>query len=184
MDLTGTQSEKNLRAALAGESIARNKYTFFSMVARAEGHTEIADAFERLSLNEMQHAKLWFQYLNGPSKTTAENLKTAMSGEFDEWSQMYPDFAKKAREEGLEDLAKKFEAVCAIERDHEMQFMRLFAQLHAAKNPTEPPVEEPKELKTYDGYRCVFCGAVFDHRPDVCNVCQAIGSFEACKYQK
>lgn len=181
MSIKGTESEKNLRAALAGESIARNKYTYYAMVAREEGFDEIADEFERLAQNEMRHAKLWFEYLNGAPKSTAENLQEASRGEFDEWHSMYPSFAAKAREEGLEELAKRFEGVASVERDHEMQFMMLYGKLLSASSAAEPAPEVPK---TRNGYRCVFCGAVFAERPDVCSVCDAIGSFELCTYRE
>ena len=184
MDMRGTESEKNLRAALSGESMARNKYTYYAMAARAEGYEEIAEEFERLALNEMQHAKLWFQYINGSCKSTAENLKDAANGEFEEWHSMYPAFAKKAREEGFEELAKKFEGVAAIERDHEMQFMMLCGKLLSGKERPAPEAAKAAEPETRNGYRCIFCGAVFDERPDVCDVCQAIGSFEPCVYLK
>lgn len=183
MNMKGTESEKNLRAALAGESMARNKYTYYAMAAREQGLDAIAEEFERLSQNEMQHAKIWFEYLNGKSEDTAKNLKEAAGGEFEEWNSMYPGFAKKAREEGLDELAEKFDGVAAIERDHEMQFMRLLSKLLSSKKTTKTEAA-PVKVKTYEGYRCMFCGAVFNTRPDVCNVCGAIGSFETCEYQK
>ena len=178
MNIKGTKSEKNLRAALAGESMARNKYSYYALAARAEGYTEIAAEFERLALNEMHHAKLWFEYLNGPSASTAENLKEAAKGEYMEWHSMYPDFAKTAEEEGLTELAARFRGVAAIERDHEMQFMVTLSKLLAGK---EAPEVTPE---THQGYRCMFCGAIHETRPDVCKVCGAIGSFEPCTYQK
>ena len=181
MSFKGSETEKNLKSALAGESMARNKYTYYAMAAREQGFDAVADVFERLAMNEMHHAKLWFEYLNGKPKTTVTNLQEAATGEFDEWHSMYPKFAQKAREEGYEEIAKKFEGVAAIERDHELQFMKLFGELLAGKKVEESAKEE---LKTYQGHRCMFCGAVYENRPDVCGVCQAIGSFEDYQFQK
>lgn len=179
MDLNGTKTKENLYKALVGESLARNKYTFYAMTARKAGLEDIADALERMAKNEMMHAKFWFQQLNGPCGDTAENLREAARGEFSEWHGMYPNFARQAREEGLEELAVLFERVASIEKDHEYQFMKLLTQLadHAGV-----PQEEP-EAVLKQGYRCQFCGAFFSQLPQVCGSCQAVGAFEPCVYR-
>ncbi len=186
MELKGTQTEMNIKAALAGESIARNKYSYFADRARKDGILELAEMYERLAKNEATHAKIWYTSLYGAIPGNLENLKAAAGGEFEEWSRMYPNFAKTAREEGFEDLAAMFEHVADIEKDHERQFMEAIIQhskqLKAAseqKDQAVPP--PPPSAQKRDGYRCVFCGATFEHRPDVCPVCQAIGAFEECK---
>ena len=115
MDIKGTQTAENLRKALAGESIARNKYTYFAMAARANGDEEMAAAFEQMAQNEMMHARFWFELLYGKPTDTKECLTQAAMGEYGEWHDMYPDFAAQARAEGLEDIAVMFEKVAAIE---------------------------------------------------------------------
>ncbi len=174
MDFKGSKTEKNLKAALAGESIARNKYTYFADQARKEGLPELGKMFDRLALNESTHAKLWYTSLNGKIGASIENLRKAAEGEMEEWSHMYPDFAKTAREEGFEDLAVMFEHVADIERDHEKQFMEAVIALASGKD------KAAQEEKRVPAYRCMFCGAVYEKRPDVCPVCGAIGSFESC----
>ena len=119
MDLKNSKTAENLRKALAGESMARNKYTYFAQAARANGDDEIADAFEQMAKNEMMHAKFWFEQLYGRPDNTQKCLMQAAHGEYSEWHDMYPDFARQAREEGLEDIAVMFEKVAAIERSHE-----------------------------------------------------------------
>lgn len=186
MNLNGTKTKDNLMKALIGESLARNKYTFYATAARKEGLTEAAEALERMANNEMMHAQFWFQQLNGPRADTRENLKDAAAGEFGEWRTMYPDFAKVAREEGLEDLAYMFERVASIEKDHEYQFMALLAKL-SAKASAVDSAEEPEEVMAGEirqGYRCQFCGAVYSELPDICDACQAVGAFEPCTYRK
>lgn len=181
MDVKGTKSETNLRAALSGESMARNKYTYFAMAARKEGLEDVAQAFERMAKNEMMHAKFWFEYLYGEPKDTLSNLKNAAQGEFSEWRSMYPSFAKQAREDGLEELAVMFEHVAAIERDHERQFMELCMKLTTGAKGGQQ-AEMPPAKNEKPGYRCMFCGATYEERPDVCTVCHAIGSFENCTF--
>lgn len=188
MDLKGTRTEQNLLAAFQGESMARNKYLFFAEKARAENHPEIAEIFERLAKNEGMHGKLLYQNLFG-IKGTLDNLQNAAQGEYGEWSSMYPDFARVAREEGYDDIADLFEGVAKIEKNHEYQFMSTLAQLQSgqrAASSEAPAPEVPKAPKTVqaEGYRCMFCGAIFEKRPDVCSVCHAIGSFEPVTYQK
>ncbi|RKI71348.1 rubrerythrin [bacterium 1xD42-67] len=184
MDIKDTKTAENLRKALAGESIARNKYTYFAMAARANGDEEIAAAFEQMAKNEMMHAKFWFEQLYGKPADTKECLTQAAMGEYSEWHDMYPDFAAQAREEGLEDIAVMFEKVAAIERDHEGRFMTLLAKL-AQTSPEQahaPTRAEPSPRQKKTGYRCQFCGAVFEERPDICDTCQAIGAFELVEY--
>lgn len=181
MDIKNTKTAENLRAALAGESIARNKYTYFAEAARKNGDLEIAAAFERLAVNEMTHAKLWYELLNGKPTTTESCLQTAAMGEYSEWHSMYPDFARQAREDGLEDVAVMFDHVASIEKSHENQFMELLAQLKG-KQQDGPAEAKKKEKVKKQGYRCQFCGAIFDKRPDVCEVCEAIGAFELVEY--
>lgn len=176
MELHPSKTRENLHKALAGESIARNKYTFFAAAARAGGHPDIADAFEEMARNEMAHAKFWFEQLYGKPTDTEECLKTAALGEYDEWHDMYPAFAAQARADGMEDLAAQFEKVAQIERSHENRFMTLLLQM------SNSPAADQKTEAT--GYRCQFCGAMFDQRPDVCGVCQAIGAFDQVTYRK
>lgn len=176
MNIKGTKSEENVKAALAGESIARNKYTFFSLQAAAEGYSDIAEFFEKMAKNETTHAKIWFNLLYSKNGTTMDNLENAASGENDEWSDMYPHFAEIARSEGLMDLAQMFEKVGEIEQDHEKQFLKTLIKL---KTKTDSPHVE--EIHKKMGMRCQFCGATFEQRPDVCSVCGAIGAFEICE---
>lgn len=179
MNLKGTKSEKNLRAAFAGESMARNKYTFFAEYAKKQGEDEIAAVFERLAKNEMMHAKFWFEMLYGKNTPTLDNLMVAAKGEHDEYSDMYPGFAAEARAEGLEELAVMFEKVASIEQSHEKEFLGLIAAVASRKlSGQEQPVY--KEEKTR--YRCQFCGHIADSRLDVCPVCQAIASWDEVKY--
>ena len=184
MDFKGTQTAENLRKALAGESIARNKYTYFAMAARASGHEEVAAAFEQMAQNEMVHAKFWFEQLYGKPTDIKQCLTQAAMGEYSEWHDMYPNFAAQAREEGLEDIAVMFEKVSAIEQNHESRFMTLLAKL-SQTSPEQPPFptgEEPGPRQKKTGYRCQFCGAVFAERPDICGVCEAIGAFDMVDY--
>lgn len=183
MNIKGTQTEKNLWAAFSGESVARNKYLFFAEQARKEGNNEVADLFERMAQNEGVHGKMLFNRLNG-IQDSAANLQSAITGEYGEWTSMYPDFAKKAREEGFEEIAMLFDNIAKIEKDHEFRFMTALSKLYAKD---KAPIEEPRKKErtvTATGYRCIFCGAVFEERPDVCSVCEAIGSFEKTTYQK
>ena len=185
MGLKNTKTEENLRKALAGESIARNKYTYFAAAARAAGNEEVAAAFEEMAKNEMTHAKFWFEQLYGKPTDTKECLMKAAHGEYEEWHGMYPDFARQAREDGLENLAVMFEHVAAIERSHENRFMTLLAKL-AKSDPVNVSTDDHKEEQMTRtkklGYRCQFCGAILGSRVDVCPVCGAIGSFDAVEY--
>lgn len=143
MALKGTRTEKNLMGAFAGESQARNRYTYFAGQARKEGYVQIADIFEETANHEKEHAKRFFKFLEGgeteitacfPSGvigTTAENLKAAAAGENHEWTDLYPSFAKTAREEGFEAVAKAFEAVSVSEKQHEKRYNELHANIEA-----------------------------------------------------
>ena len=182
MQLQGSQTEKNLKTALAGESLARNKYTFFAAKAKKEGHPEIAELFEKMAVNESTHAKLLYISLYGNIGDSLSNLKIAASGENDEWMTMYPDFAKIAREEGFPELASLFERIAEIEKDHEKRF--LAAMLKLMQKNKQETVAESQPVKTVAGHRCMFCGASFAQRPDVCSVCGAIDSFEPCEIVK
>lgn len=178
----GSQTEKNIMAAFEGESRARNRYTFYSEQAKHEGLEDISQLFERMAKNETIHAKLWFKLLHDGLGDTESNLKDAAAGENDEWTSMYPEFAKIAREEGFEDVARLFEQVAQIEKDHEYTFLKTFISLKSPAPKAEKKEEEKAPASTpskeKEVYRCMFCGAVFDERPDVCPVCSAIGSFE------
>lgn len=179
MGLEHTKTAENLHKALAGESIARNKYTFFAQAARDNGNEEVAAAFEQMAKNEMMHAKFWFEQLFGKPGDIKDCLTKAAQGEYKEWHDMYPEFARQAREDGLEELAVMFEKVAAIERSHEKRFMTLLTKLAA---PGEVLEEAPAPPEKKEGYRCQFCGAVFERRPDVCDTCGAIGAFEYAEY--
>ena len=159
----GTQTEKNLEAAFAGESQARNKYTYFASVAKKEGYEQISALFLKTADNEKEHAKMWFKELKGIGKTP-ENLKAAADGENYEWTDMYAEFAKTAEAEGFTELAAKFRAVAEIERHHEERYRAL---LHNVETAT---VFEKSEVKVWE---CRNCGhiVVGTKAPDVCPVC-------------
>ena len=125
MNLKGTKTEKNLQTAFAGESQARNKYTFYASQAKKEGFEQIAAIFTETANNEKEHAKMWFKLLNGGIGNTVENLKDAAAGENYEWTDMYASFAKEAREEGFEQIAVLFEKVGDIEKEHEERYRAL-----------------------------------------------------------
>ena len=164
-NIKGTQTEKNLQTAFAGESQARNKYTYFASKARKEGFEQIADIFEETAHNEKEHAKIWFKLLNGGEiGTTAENLKAAAEGENYEWTDMYEDFAKTADKEGFPELAIKFRAVAAIEKHHEERYRALL------KNVEMQQVFEKSEVKVWE---CRNCGHIIvgTKAPEVCPVC-------------
>jgi rubrerythrin len=188
MELKGSRTEENLLAAFSGESMARNKYLFFAEKAEQEGHPEVAELFNKMAQNEGMHGRLLYQRLKGIGSSAA-NLMEAMQGEYGEWTNMYPSFAKVAREEGFEEVAVLFDSIAKIERDHEFRFLSALSQLNggkAAPAASAAPTAEEKqtEVVTVSGYRCMFCGATYEERPDVCGVCQAIGSFEPTTIQK
>lgn len=159
----GTKTEKNLEAAFAGESQARNKYTYFASKAKKEGFEQIAALFLKTAENEKEHAKLWFKELNGIGDTK-ENLKAAAEGENYEWTDMYEEFAKTADEEGFHELATKFRGVAAIEKHHEERYRAL---LH---NVEMQEVFKKSEVKIWE---CRNCGhiVVGTEAPEVCPVC-------------
>ena len=159
----GTQTEKNLEAAFAGESQARNKYTYFASKAKKEGFEQIAALFLKTADNEKEHAKLWFKELNGIG-STAENLAAAADGENYEWTDMYEGFAKTADEEGFHELAEKFRGVAAIEKHHEERYRALL------KNVELQEVFRKSDVKVWE---CRNCGhiVVGTQAPDICPVC-------------
>lgn len=159
----GTQTEKNLEAAFAGESQARNKYTYFASVAKKEGYEQIAALFLKTADNEKEHAKMWFKELDGIGGT-AQNLAAAAAGENFEWTDMYDGFAKTAEEEGFSELAEKFRLVAAIEKEHEERYRALLKNVETAQ------VFEKSEIKIWE---CRNCGhiAVGPKAPLVCPTC-------------
>ena len=161
---SGTQTEKNLEAAFAGESMARNKYTYFASKAKKEGFEQIAAIFEETANNEKEHAKLWFKELEGIGDT-AQNLGAAADGENYEWTDMYEGFAKTAQEEGFPELAARFRMVAAIEKTHEERYRTLLKNVETAK------VFEKSEVKVWE---CRNCGhiVVGTKAPQICPVCQ------------
>ena len=160
---SGTQTEKNLEAAFAGESQARNKYTYVASVAKKQGFEQIANLFLKTADNEKEHAKMWFKELNGIGDT-AENLLSAAEGENYEWTDMYEDFAKTAEEEGFTELAHKFRLVAAIEKHHEERYRALLRNVETAE------VFKRSEIKVWE---CRNCGhiVVGKEAPEVCPVC-------------
>ena len=166
---TGTQTEKNLEAAFAGESQARNKYTYFASVAKKEGYEQMAEIFLKTAENEKEHAKLWFKELMGIGNTP-ENLAAAAEGENYEWTDMYEGFAKTAEEEGFTALAKKFRMVAAIEKRHEERYRALLHNIEAQE------VFAKSEVKVWE---CCNCGhiVVGEKAPAACPVCAHPQSF-------
>ena len=159
----GTQTEKNLEAAFAGESQARNTYTYFASKAKKEGYEQIAALFLKTAENEKEHAKMWFKELDGIGDT-AQNLAAAAAGENFEWTDMYDGFAKTAEEEGFSELAEKFRLVAAIEKEHEERYRALLKNVETAQ------VFEKSEIKVWE---CRNCGhiAVGPKAPLVCPTC-------------
>ena len=159
----GTQTEKNLMAAFAGESEARNKYTYFASKAKKDGFEQIAALFLKTADNEKEHAKLWFKELEGIG-STAENLASAAAGENYEWTDMYAGFAKTAEEEGFPELAEKFRLVAAIEQQHEERYRALLKNVETAQ------VFAKSEVKVWE---CRNCGhiVVGTNAPDLCPTC-------------
>ena len=129
MNLKGSKTEKNLATAFAGESQARNKYTYFASKAKKDGYEQIAEIFTETANNEKEHAKLWYKLLAGGIGTTEENLLSAAEGENYEWTEMYAQFAQEAREEGFTEIAYQFDAVAAIEKAHEERYRKLLANV-------------------------------------------------------
>lgn len=169
--LKGTKTEENLKKAFAGESEARNKYTFYASKARKDGYEQIAAIFEETAANEKEHAEIWYKMLHGGAiDDTETNLKLAAEGENYEWNDMYVDFAKVAREEGFETVAKKFEAVAAIEKHHEARYLKLL------ENIKDGIVFSRDEDMIWV---CRECGHVVVGKkaPDVCPTCGHAQSF-------
>lgn len=163
-NLKGSKTEANLMAAFAGESQARNKYTYYASKARKDGFQQIAAIFEETANNEKEHAKIWFKLLHDGIGSTPENLEDAAAGENYEWTEMYAEFAKTAREEGFDHIADLFEAVGAIEKEHEERYRTLL------KNVNEGQVFQRGEIKIW---QCANCGHIHvgTEAPEVCPVC-------------
>ena len=171
MELKGSKTEKNLMEAFAGESQARNKYTYFASKAKKEGYEQIAAIFQETADNEKEHAKLWFKLLNGGDiPSTEENLKAAAAGENFEWTDMYDRMAKEAKEEGFDKIAYLFEQVGKIEKEHEARYLKLLEN-----------VEEGLVFSRDDEriWKCRNCGhiVVGKYAPEVCPVCNHPKSF-------
>ena len=175
MELKGSKTEKNLMTAFSGESEARNKYTFYASKAKKDGYEQIASIFEETANNEKEHAKLWFKALNnGEIPSTIDNLKDAAKGENYEWTQMYKGFAMVAKEEGFDDIAKLFEMVADIEKNHEQRYLKL--------------VENIEENKVFHKdeeviWICRNCGHVYYGKDalKICPVCKHPESFMELK---
>ena len=169
-NLKGTKTEANLMAAFAGESQARNKYTYYASKAKKDGYVQIANIFEETAANEKEHAKIWFKLLHDGMPDTIENLKDAAAGENYEWTDMYATFAKEAREEGFTKIAYLFEAVGKIEKEHEERYRKLLANI------------EGDLVFSRDGdciWQCANCGHIHVGKkaPEVCPVCDHPKSF-------
>ena len=164
MNLKGTKTEANLMAAFAGESQARNKYTYFASKAKKEGYVQIAAIFEETAKNEMEHAKIWYKLLHDGVGTTAENLLDAAMGENYEWTDMYATFAKEAKEEGFDRIAYLFEAVGRIEKEHENRYRKLLERVNGE-------VVFSRDGETI--WQCSNCGHIHIGKkaPEMCPVC-------------
>ncbi len=163
-DLKGTKTEQNLREAFAGESMARNKYTYWASKAKKDGYVQMAAIFEETANNEKEHAKMWFKLLEGGIRETPENLKMAAEGENYEWTDMYDRMAREAEEEGFKDIAYKFRMVAAIERHHEERYRKLLKNI------------EDRIVFSRDGesvWQCRNCGHIIIGKaaPNICPVC-------------
>lgn len=178
-ELKGTKTEKNLWEAFAGESMARNKYTYFASKAKKDGYVQIGNIFEETANNEKEHAKMWFKYLEGGSvQGTEANLAAAAEGENSEWTDMYPRMAKEAREEGFDEIAAKFDMVAMIEKHHEERYLKLLQNV------------KEKLVFSRDGdciWQCANCGhiVVGKQAPEMCPVCnhpQSYFQIEARNY--
>ena len=179
MKLKRTKTEKNLLEAFAGESMARNKYSYFASRARKDGYEQIAAIFEETAENEREHAKLWFRYLHdGSVPETQKNLVAAAAGEHEEWTEMYKRMAKEARAEGFDEIAERFEGVAEVEKTHEERYKKLLANI---KGKT---VFERKDVLMW---KCRNCGHIEETKvaPDHCPVCdhpQAYFELKATNY--
>ncbi len=164
-ELKGSQTEKNLAYAFAGESQARNKYDYWASKAKKDGYEQIAATFAETALNEKEHAKMWFKYLQGGSiQDTITNLKQAAEGEHEEWTSMYKGFAEVADEEGFDDIAREFRGVAKIEKEHEERYLKLLANIESG----EVFVRQDKVA-----WQCRNCGAIIisEEAPEMCPVC-------------
>ena len=171
MELKGSKTEQNLMTAFAGESQARNKYTYYASKAKKDGYEQLAAIFEETANNEKEHAKMWFKELHGGAvPSTEENLLDAATGENYEWTEMYKEFAETAKEEGFDRLAKLFEMVAAIEKEHEQRYLTLL------QNIKDDRVFKKDENKIWV---CRNCGHVYvgNEAPKVCPVCAHPQSF-------
>ncbi len=164
MELKGSKTEKNLMAAFSGESEARNKYTYYASKAKKDGYVQIAKIFEETAANEKEHAKIWFKLLKDGIGATDVNLKDAADGENYEWTEMYPTFAKEAREEGFDHIAYLFEQVAKIEKEHEERYKKLLANI-------EGDLVFSRDNDAI--WQCSNCGhiVVGKKAPEVCPVC-------------
>ncbi len=165
MDLKGSKTEKNLKEAFAGESQARNKYTYYAAKAKKDGYVQISKFFEETANNEKEHAKIWFKLLMGGAvPSTVQNLEDAVNGENFEWTDMYAKFAKEAKEEGFDDIALLFEKVAEIEKEHEERYRALLANIQNGK------VFKKEEDVIWE---CANCGHIHTGKtaPDICPVC-------------
>ncbi|MCH5353848.1 MAG: rubrerythrin family protein [Acutalibacter sp.] len=163
-ELKGSKTEANLLTAFAGESQARNKYTYYASKARKDGYVQIAEIFEETAANEKEHAKLWFKLLHGGIGDTVDNLKDAAAGENYEWTDMYAGFAKTAREEGFDQIADLFEGVAKIEKEHEERYLKLVKNI-------EEGIVFSRDGDTI--WQCGNCGHIVigQKAPEVCPVC-------------
>ena len=164
MELKGSKTEKNLMAAFSGESEARNKYTYYASKAKKDGFVQISKLFEETAANEKEHAKIWFKLLKDGIGATADNLADAAAGENYEWTEMYPTFAKEAREEGFEHIAYLFEEVAKIEKEHEERYRKLLANVEGGL-----VFSRDEEMI----WQCSNCGHIMVGKkaPEVCPVC-------------
>ena len=164
-ELKGSRTEANLQAAFAGESMARNKYTYFASKARKDGYQQIANIFEETAANEKEHAKMWYKLLNGGAVSdTVQNLQDAAEGENYEWTDMYAGFAKEAKEEGFDEIARLFAAVANVEKEHEQRYRKLLSNI------------ENGLVFSRDGdaiWQCLNCGHIMIGKvaPEKCPVC-------------
>ncbi len=164
MELKGSRTEANLMAAFAGESQARNKYTYYASKARKDGYVQIAEIFEETANNEKEHAKIWFKLLHDGIQDTAINLEDAAAGENYEWTEMYAEFAKVAKEEGFDKIAALFEGVALIEKEHEKRYLKLLENVKGG-------LVFSKDNDAI--WQCINCGHIVigKQAPEVCPVC-------------
>lgn len=164
MQLKGSKTEKNLEAAFAGESMARNKYTYYASKAKEDGYVQIANLFEETAANEKEHAKMWFKLLHNGIGSTSQNLEDATSGENYEWTDMYPTFAKEAREEGFDFIADLFDKVAEVEKHHEERYKKLLENVNGG-------LVFSKDEDVI--WQCINCGhiCIGKKAPEICPVC-------------